>query len=354
MVFRLRLDLKALLGLSLLLLIVIFYIKLQNVVNIFAVSFLISYILIPMVHWVERLLKVPRVIAVLLIFSLFTFVVVLVAVFFLPILYAEVISVIKGVPSYLELLLNKVQTLLSRYGYSIDFNQMTGFLFAKLKEHGTFILSSSMMILGSVFSSLSTFLGLFIIPVLVFYFLKDFEYILKKMLRLITDNTGIDFFYYNKQFNEILRKYFRGQLLVCFCLGLMYGALNFLVGINGGFAIGFISGLLSFVPYLGFIFGISISIIMAYVQFTDLLHPFMVLIGFGVVQGIESYLLTPKLVGESLGLHPIAVIFSLFVGGYLMGVGGMILSIPVAAFLKIVLGNYLEFISKNKNVDNLP
>jgi predicted PurR-regulated permease PerM len=109
------------------------------------------------------------------------------------------------------------------------------------------------------------------------------------------------------------------------------------VGVDGGLLIGVISGILSFIPYFGFLFGFVSSIVMSYLQFGDFFHPLYIIIGFTVIQFIESNIVTPKFVGESLGLHPTAVIFALMVGGYLLGLGGMIFSLPVAAFLKVYL-----------------
>jgi predicted PurR-regulated permease PerM len=202
--------------------------------------------------------------------------------------------------------------------------------------------SSTLQIAGSVIGFIFSLVGLFIIPILVFYFLKDFEMIFKNIIDIATKKTGVDLYYYNNEFNSILKKYFRGQFFVCVILAFLYGTVDLIIGIKGGFFIGFVAGLLSFIPYLGFISGIVSSLIISYVQFGDIWHPFFVLIGFGAVQMLESYLLTPKLIGESLGLHPTAVIFAVLAGGYLLGIGGIILSIPLAAFIKIIGSKLLE------------
>ncbi len=342
MEIRIDFNAKTIVSLTIFFLLVVFYVKLQGIINIFAVAFFISYILIPLVHFVEKKLGISRWLSVLLIFMLFSFFVILILVIIVPFLYAEIFNLVKNVPSYFNKLLDKINELFVRYGYHLDLAQVKAFLMTKLQDHGTELLKGSVNILGNLISSISAMLGFFVVPILVFYFLKDFEFILKKGINLISQKLNIDMEYYNIQFNSILKGYFRGQLLVCLFLALMYGFLNFFVGIKGGFAIGLIAGFLSFVPYLGFIVGFVSSVLMAYLQFGDLLHPLLVVIGFIVIQFIESYFLTPKLVGEHLGLHPIAVIFALFAGGYLMGIGGMILSIPLMAFLKIVINRFLE------------
>lgn len=342
MEIRIDFNAKTLISLTLLFILVVFYLKLQSIINIFAVAFLISYILIPLVHFLEEKLSIRRWLAVLLIFLLFSILVVVALIIIVPFLYAEIFNLLKNIPSYLNSLLDKINSIFLEYGYQLDLSQLKVFLMGKLQEHSTELMKSTVNILGGLISSISTLLGFFVVPILVFYFLKDFEFILKKGVNFISQKLSIDMEYYNIQFNSILRGYFRGQLMVCLSLAIMYGVLNLLVGIKGGFTIGFIAGFLSFVPYLGFIAGFVSSVLMAYLQFGDFLHPLAVILGFVFIQFIESYFLTPKLVGEHLGLHPIAVIFALFAGGYLMGIGGMILSIPMMAFFKIVISRFIE------------
>jgi len=339
---KIEFNAKSIISFFVLFLIVIFYLKLQNVINIFAIAFLIAYILIPLVHFVEKRLRIGRTLSVLLIFSFFSLIVVAVFILFVPFLYAEILNMLKNFPSYFDNLNNRFDKLMDRTGYSIDLSTIKIYLMEKVSEHSAELLKGSFNIIGNIITSVSGLFGFFIVPVLVFYFLKDFEFILKKGIDFVSERFNIDLTYYNEQFNSVLKGYFRGQILVCFFLGLMYGLLDMVVGIKGGFAIGFISGMLSFVPYLGFIAGFVTSSIMAYLQFGDIIHPLIVIVGFMVIQSIESYFLTPKLVGEHLGLHPIAVIFALFAGASLMGIGGMILSIPVVAFIKIVIKRYLE------------
>ncbi|MGB9730684.1 MULTISPECIES: AI-2E family transporter [Calditerrivibrio] len=339
---RIDFNLKTIVTLSLLFLLVIFYIKLQSVINMFAIAFLISYLLIPLVHFVEDKLKIGRVFSVILIFSVFSGIVVLFLIIVIPLLYAEIFNLFKNLPSYAAISIEKINNIFEKYNYQVDLTALKQSMLSKLNEHGSELFKGSLNIITSIITSISTLLGFFVIPILVFYFLKDFEFIFKKGVSFIKTRLRIDIDYYNYQFNSILKGYFRGQLMVCFILGILYGVVDLLVGIKGGFAIGFISGLLSFIPYLGFITGFVSSIIMSYLQFGDILHPLLVVVGFMLVQSFESYFLTPKLVGEHLGLHPIAVIFALFAGGYLMGIGGMILSIPLAAFIKIVINKFLD------------
>ena len=131
--------------------------------------------------------------------------------------------------------------------------------------------------------------------------------------------------------------FLRGQFLVMLILGVMYGAGLWGVGLDLGILIGIIAGLLTFVPYLGPASGILLGCIAALVQFGDWQHVAGVLVVFGIGQVIESYWLTPKLVGDRIGLHPVAVIFAVLAGGQLFGFLGMLLALPVAAIVNVLL-----------------
>jgi len=117
----------------------------------------------------------------------------------------------------------------------------------------------------------------------------------------------------------------------------MYGAGLWAVGLDLGLLIGIIAGLLTFVPYLGPASGIILGVIAALVQYGDWQHVAGVAVVFGVGQVIESYWLTPKLVGDRIGLHPVAVIFAVLAGGQLFGFLGMLLALPVAAVVNVLL-----------------
>jgi predicted PurR-regulated permease PerM len=129
----------------------------------------------------------------------------------------------------------------------------------------------------------------------------------------------------------------RGQLLVMLGLAIYYAITLKLVGLDVGPLIGMIAGLVSFVPYLGFIIGILASVIAALVQFHDAYHLVLVLVVFGIGNLLESYVLVPKLVGDRIGLHPVAVIFAVLAFGELFGFIGVLLALPMASIAMVLL-----------------
>jgi len=160
---------------------------------------------------------------------------------------------------------------------------------------------------------------------------------LGKQLPFLKQETRNDVVYLATEFITIIVAFFRGQLVIAFLQGILYAVGFSLVGLKYGFVIGLTLGLLNIIPYLGSIVGLGVSIPLAYFQEGGgLALAFWVVVVFSVVQLIESYLLTPKIMGDQTGLHPIAIIVAIFFWGTaLQGIMGMILAIPLTAFLVV-------------------
>jgi predicted PurR-regulated permease PerM len=137
--------------------------------------------------------------------------------------------------------------------------------------------------------------------------------------------------------DNILSEFLRGQLLVMLALSLTYAVGLWLAGIEFALLIGMVAGLVSFVPYLGTILGITLAGTMAAVQYHDFMHPLYVLLVFGIGQALEGMLLSPWLVGDRIGLHPVAVIFAVLAGGQLFGFVGILIALPLAAVCVVML-----------------
>ena len=142
--------------------------------------------------------------------------------------------------------------------------------------------------------------------------------------------------------DKALSGFIRGQLSVCVILGTYYAASLKLIGLELGLLVGFIAGLISFIPYVGSITGFVLSIILALSQFIGYVKVLEVIVIFGLGQSMEGNFLTPKLVGDNIGLHPVWVMFSLLAGGVLLGFLGLMIAVPVAAVIAILLRTGLQ------------
>jgi predicted PurR-regulated permease PerM len=185
-------------------------------------------------------------------------------------------------------------------------------------------------------------MNLILIPVVTFYLLCDWKKVLKGIRSLVPRTIEPTFTRLVKDCDSVLGAFFRGQLLVMLSLGTIYAVGLSLVGLHIGVTIGLIAGLLTIVPYLGSIIGIVAASIAAFVQFGTVSSILLVCLVFVIGHVIEHVFLTPKLVGDRIGLHPVAVIFAILAGGSLFGFLGVLLALPVAAVTMVWLRYLLQ------------
>ncbi|MFC7367115.1 MULTISPECIES: AI-2E family transporter [Vreelandella] len=188
---------------------------------------------------------------------------------------------------------------------------------------------------GMAFATWVTYVAL--IPVVTFYLLLDWNRLLNSIIDLAPRQWVSDISRLAGRCDDVLSAFLRGQLLVMLCLGVIYAIGLTLMGLSFGLLIGVVSGLLSIVPFLGFIVGLGVAMIVALFQFDSLWALLGVLAVFSVGQVTESVVLQPKLLGDKIGLHPVAVIFAVLAGGSLFGLTGVLLALPSAAVIMVLL-----------------
>jgi len=179
--------------------------------------------------------------------------------------------------------------------------------------------------------------NLVLIPVVTFYLLRDWDVMVARVHELVPRRIEPEVARLAKASDEVLGAFMRGQLMVMLSLGTVYSVGLWVVGLELALLIGMLAGLVSFVPYLGFIVGIIVAGVAALMQFQDGIHLFYVAAVFGLGQLLEGMVLTPLLLGERIGLHPVAVIFAVLAGGQLFGFFGVLLALPVAAVAMVLL-----------------
>ncbi|WP_022851444.1 AI-2E family transporter [Limisalsivibrio acetivorans] len=315
--------------------------RLQSLVTTFAISFFLSYLFDPVVDWFEER-KINRGLTIIFLYVIAAFILILFMSYLLPLLYNEAVFFMRDFPGYLRKLFDLSEGLAEKMNYEISMDGIRDFVVPKLGGISQGALKTFNSVIASMNSLVGLVLNLALIPILTFYFLKDFDIIRDKMFDSFTKHGWRDFPDYFMKFNSLLSRYFRGQVIVAAILGVLYTITLVAAGVKPALLLGIISGVLSIVPYLGFIIGFGAALILSVAQYGDLLHPAIVIIGFTIAQSLEGNIITPKIVGGTLNLHPTAVIFALMAGGSLMGIGGMIIALPIAAFLKILVSEYLN------------
>lgn len=180
-------------------------------------------------------------------------------------------------------------------------------------------------------------MSLFLVPVLTFYLLRDWDSVMAHIAAIMPASQRDTITSLAAETDEVLGAFLRGQLLVMFALAAIYSLGLGLLGVKFALAIGVVAGIVSFVPYLGLVFGIGLAALTVLAEPDPLLMLAGVVAVFVVAQLIEGTVLTPKLVGDSIGLHPVVVIFAIAAGGQLFGFFGVLLALPAAAVLSVLI-----------------
>jgi len=218
-----------------------------------------------------------------------------------------------------------------------------GYLFDWLSNHWRQAGGAATTVFGYVSRSgiavLTWTVNLVLTPILTYYFLRDWDKLVQHVSTLVPRTHIHTVAKLARQSNEVLSGFIRGQIAVMIVLGMIYAVGLSLAGLNLGLLIGLIAGLISFIPYLGATTGVVMALLAALIQAQGLDWKLLSLLAvvFTVGQLLESYVLTPRFVGDRIGLHPVAVIFAVMAGGQLFGFLGMLLALPVAAVMNVLL-----------------
>ena len=314
---------------------------LAPILSPFVFAALLGWLGDPMVDRLEAR-RFSRNTAVILVFSVMTLLLAIAAVLLVPLLEQQIVTLVESLPRYRDWL---VQTALPwmerRTGLQILSWLDPEHLFQLIREHWRSAGGVAAAVLGYVsrsgFALMGWLANIVLLPVLTFFFLRDCDLIVERVGALVPRDHYDTVRRLALESNEVLGGFLRGQLTVMLILGVLYAIGLWAVGLNLGILIGLVAGLLTFVPYLGPASIVVFGGIAALVQFGDWQHLAGVAAVFTVGQIIESYWLTPKLVGDRIGLHPMAVIFAVMAGGTLFGFLGMLLALPVAAVVNVML-----------------
>lgn len=293
-----------------------------------------------------------RTFSVIIVFCMMALSGLILLIIILPQLERQITGLVTRIPEFISWVQDNVLPWLSvRLGLdpeSLDLSTIKSAFANNMKDIGG--------IMGRMFLKLSQsgqllmtwFAYLALIPVVTFYLLRDWDLLLGKIHDMIPRSEEKLVCKLARQCDNVLAEFLRGQLLVMLAQALIYSIGLWIVGLEFALLIGLLAGLVSFVPYLGFIVGIGVAGVAAFMQYQDLLHLLYVLIVFGIGQALEGMVLSPLLVGDRIGLHPVAVIFAVMAGGQLFGFVGVLVALPVAAVIVVLLRHfYARYLESN-------
>ncbi len=315
---------------------------LAPVLTPFLVAAVFAYMLAPVVNALtaRRFLRLPRLALVVVVEALFLLLLLGVMLLIVPILVKEIPALREQVPVLAERLNAGLSPWLAQFGVNLtlDVPSIKAFVLKYLNanfEDAFGSLMASLKLGGSV--ALAVIGNAVLIPVALFYLLLDWDRLVALALTWVPPRLRGPYDRFVHEVDAVLGQYLRGQLMVMLSLALYYTVLLALFGLDLALPIGVFTGLAIFVPYVGFGVGLLLATLAGLLQFASIKALVMVGVVYGLGQLIESLLLTPRMVGERIGLHPLAVIFGLLAFGQLLGFVGILIALPASAVLLVAI-----------------
>ncbi len=323
----------------------VFLYALRSVLLPFVVGIVLAYFLDPLVSKISKDSGTSRTVATTLVMAVALLVLLPTLILLLSVLFSQAAEYAAKLPDYARSFAQRILPVLEEMKSKVGLNY--GNVEKMLQENTV----NYLKILGKVaqsivangFAFINVMSLLLISPVVAFYMLRDWHKFTGKIKGLIPQKHKKNVLEGMQEVNRIISGYLRGQALVCLCLGSYYSLGLWLVGLEMGIFVGFLAGLISFIPYVGSISGFLMAMALVVTQYGTLPRIVAVLVVFCIGQFVEGNFLTPKLVGENIGLHPVWVMFALLAGGVLLGLLGMIIAVPCAA----IIGVWLKYLIRN-------
>ncbi|MGB4075196.1 AI-2E family transporter [Pseudomonas sp.] len=320
---------------------------LQPILSPFLIGILLAYMGDPVVDRLERW-KLSRTWGVVVVFALITLVMTVLLLVLVPMLGKQLVRLYELVPQMLDWVQHQalpwIQLKLGLSEGFWRFDRLKAALAGQLDKTTDIVSLLLSTVTASGLALLAWLANLLLIPVVSFYLMRDWDLMVAKLRNLLPRGREGLVVQLISECHEVLGAFLRGQLLVMLALGVLYATGLMVVGLELGLLIGVLAGLASIVPYLGVVVGIGAALTAGLFQFGVDFYPLLgIAVVFMVGQLLEGMLLTPMLVGDRIGLHPVAVIFAIMAGGQLFGFTGILLALPVAAVIMVLVRHLHDF-----------
>jgi predicted PurR-regulated permease PerM len=310
---------------------------LRGVLTPFVAGMAVAYFLDPVADKLEEW-GASRLVATILITMAFFAILIVGLVIMFPLLQAQVVGLIARIPDAIRFLREQAAPLAEGLQAQLGAEEME-----RLRGSVGDYVGEAIRWLGGLLKGLwSGGLALvelasliFITPLVSFYLLRDWDRIVERVDSLLPRDAAPSIRAGMAEIDQTIAAFVRGQATVCLFLAVFYGIGLTLVGLDFGLLVGLSAGVISFIPYFGMLVGMAVALGIAFTQFADWVPFALIAVVFGVGQLIEGNFLTPKLVGDKVGLHPVWVVFALLAGGALFGFTGLLLAVPLAAVIGI-------------------
>ncbi|BBB31660.1 phosphoribosylaminoimidazole-succinocarboxamide synthase [Thermotomaculum hydrothermale] len=323
--------------------------SLSGVLSSVIIAFIIAYVFDPVIDWFEAH-KFSRTGGIVTFFTLFLGVIILFFIFVTPVFQKELSSFTEKIPSYMQSLQKTtipfVKDYLEKHPDQVEYvkEKLQNFGFQLLKPVVNFFKS----VFSGVINLILKILDLLLIPVLAFYLLKDIDKITEGIKNSFPEkyrDTIIDIF---SEIDYKIKNFLKGQLIVSVILAIIYSIGLWIFNVPLAFVIGIVAGLANIIPYLGIAIGLIPALILSYLDSHSYVNLLGVIGTFAVAQALEGTIISPRVVGEKVGLHPVMVIVAILLGGHFFGFVGILVAVPAASIVLVIFSRaYKWYIESN-------
>lgn len=320
---------------------ILFYVlsKLKWLFIYFSIALILAYFFDPLYKYLINK-KAPKVLAIIVVFGIIIALLILTIFFVIPSLINQLNVLYNEIPNFINNYQTLILSLKPQLSKFIDPADVETLLKENLSELQKNVLSFSQTIiiyLSNIVSSIT--FGIVIVPLILFYLLRDMLIFKENLYTFISKEKKKEFKEILEEIDRIISGFIRGRIIVCFIVGTLIGIGLYFLNLKFALIIGIVSGIFNFVPYLGPIVGVILALIFALGSTWWVL--LMIVVLFVLVNQIEAVFLNPNILGKELGLHPLTVILSMLICGLLLGILGVLVAVPLAAILKVLFFRYL-------------
>jgi len=317
-------------------LVILFYVlsKLKWLFIYFSFALMLAYFFDPLYKFLLNK-KAPKVLAIIIVFGIIITLLILAIFFLIPSVINQLNILYKEIPNFIENYQNLILSIKPQLSKFINPADVEILLKENLSELQRSVLGFSQSIviyLSNIVSSIT--FGIVIVPLILFYLMRDMVKFKENLYIFVSKKNKKEFKEVLEEIDHIVSGFIRGRIIVCFIVGTLIGIGLYFLNLKFALIIGIVSGIFNFIPYLGPIVGVVLTLIFAIGSpWWTLL---MIVALFVLVNQVEAVFLNPKILGQGLGLHPLTVVLSMLICGQLLGILGVLVAVPLAAILKVL------------------
>lgn len=323
----------------------VFFWLFSEVLTPFVLGLTIAYLLNPALLRLEKL-QINRTLATVFLLTLFFIAVILLLILIIPPLYREIAQLVQTAPDFLQALGDRFQPYLNLVQERVGSGELEQNIRDAVENNISNAFSLSSSILSGLLSggaAIANFLSILVItPLVAFFMMREWPAMVEKVDNLIPRDSYDVIKDLIGKIDGKISGFVRGQLLVALFLGIIYAIALSIAGLDYGFLIGLVSGFLSIIPLFGSIVGFVVGVTVAWFQMSEITFVLIIAVIFVCGQLLEGNVIAPKLLGDSVGMHPLWILFSILAGASLLGIVGMLIAVPLAATIGVLVGFALD------------